>query len=369
MKKNLLLSFAAAALLTACGTTESKLGMGARLQDLPQPAQASVQQQIGGAQILDIDKERRSGRDVYEVTYQGNNGVKEKLHVAADGTILSQREAGARGLMHEAAGASNSSQPQSSSTHYEQRGELNTQSGGEFRGASAQRDNLAPSASSQVDVSTSPAGASGAYGSTSGVGQSSINAQQHDVNANADINADKSGASFQAGTSSGASVEANTTSSSTSIDTSADQSAELNSRDRIEAKKEVRGGAEGLLQKGSLEPSEANEPAGAETQFKSDTSSSSTTSSSTEPAGAEVKATTTEDRQGTEAGETHVMFSDLPEAVKTTLQQHGSEAQIKEIDKKTKDGRTVYEVEFKDSSKHDICIAEDGTMIENKDKK
>lgn len=355
MTKNLLLSLGAAALLTACGTTESKMGMGTSLQDLPQPVQASVEQQIGNANILDIDKERRSGRDVYEITYQQSGGMKEKLHVAADGTILSQREAGARGLMHEASGANRESQPAAQ---------------GEYRSNAPQRENIG---ASNVDTSTSPAGATATYGSTSGVGQSSINAQSRDFSANAQADTSSSGASIQADTSKDASV---------TTDTSVSANDELAPQDRIEAKKEVRGGAEGLLQKGSVD-AEANESAGAEVksdtsatesssstkaaEIQSGTSSSSTSSelqSGKESAGAEVKATTTEDNQQGELGETHIKFNELPEAVKTTLSQHGGEAQIKEIDKKTENGRTVYEVEFKDSSKKEMKIAEDGTMVE-----
>ncbi len=338
MKNQFLIALAAAALLTACGTTESKVGMGTQLQDLPQAAQASIQQQIGSAEILDIDKEQRTGREVYEVTYQDSGGVKQKLHVAADGTILSQRQAGAKGVMHEAAGAFRGEKSSTSSQQdYQQQGAAQ----GEYKSSATSTQGTTASGQAELNTSTSPS-VSGSYRSDSGK-QSSVSAQSEDFSAGAQSSQ------------SGAKIEGQTSSTEQSTEFSADTSA--GSQDRIQAQKDVRGGAEGLLQKGSLE---ANEPSGAERrsesgEIKSDTSTSSST---------ELEANS----QSAGAESIHVKFNDLPEAVQTSLRGQADESQIKSISKKTKDGKTVYEVEFKDSNKKAMCFSADGTALDKYEK-
>jgi hypothetical protein len=389
MKKQLLLSFAAAALLTACGTTESKMGMGASLQDLPQAAQASVQQQIGSAQILDIDKERRTGREVYEVTYQDSSGQKQKLHVAADGTILSQRQAGARGLMHEAAGAfRGDSSSTDTQQNYQQRGEYqNNESGAsaQFNADSSSTSTQGAGVSAHADLNGSSPSASATYQKDSANVSSSQsadfsagaqNSRSSDLNsssnpsasANYSSDSSKSNSSdFSAGaqsSQSGASVETSTTSGQ-----SAEFNANADSADRIEAKKEVRGGAEGLLQKPSLDIQESSgaERTDANAELKSDSSSSSSSVDvSKDSAGAEKRTEATVDTDTEHAGKTHMTFESLPAAVQTAVREHGDTAQIEKISKKTKDGKTVYDIHFKgDSDK--LCISEDGTVME-KDK-
>ena len=59
-------------------------------------------------------------------------------------------------------------------------------------------------------------------------------------------------------------------------------------------------------------------------------------------------------------------FADLPAAVKATVQQHGSEAEIEDIDRETHNGQTVYEIEFRrEGPNREIVVAEDGKLIKD----
>ena len=73
---------------------------------------------------------------------------------------------------------------------------------------------------------------------------------------------------------------------------------------------------------------------------------------------------------GTDADRTRVRasmspkFSELPAAVQQAVQQHGAQAEIEDIDRETRDGKTVYEVEFRrEGPNREITVAEDGTII------
>ncbi|HEY1172442.1 MAG TPA: PepSY domain-containing protein [Verrucomicrobiae bacterium] len=61
--------------------------MGTQLADLPTAAQATIKREAAGKDIVDIDKETRDGRVVYEVEIK-QEGKNIELHVAEDGTIL-----------------------------------------------------------------------------------------------------------------------------------------------------------------------------------------------------------------------------------------------------------------------------------------
>jgi len=62
------------------------------LESLPPPVRATVEREVAGGQIDEIEEERkRDGRIIYEVEFwQGDK--KFEIHVAADGTLLKRRE-------------------------------------------------------------------------------------------------------------------------------------------------------------------------------------------------------------------------------------------------------------------------------------
>jgi uncharacterized membrane protein YkoI len=61
--------------------------MGTQLNDTPPAVQKTIQREANGLEIADIDKERRSGRTIYEVEFK-NPGRNIEIHVAEDGTIV-----------------------------------------------------------------------------------------------------------------------------------------------------------------------------------------------------------------------------------------------------------------------------------------
>ena len=63
--------------------------MTSEMAGLPAPVQATIQQRAPNAIITDIDKETRTGRTVYEITFE-EPGKNPKLHVAEDGTIVKE---------------------------------------------------------------------------------------------------------------------------------------------------------------------------------------------------------------------------------------------------------------------------------------
>ncbi len=68
----------------------------------------------------------------------------------------------------------------------------------------------------------------------------------------------------------------------------------------------------------------------------------------------------------TPTGAVGTPFSSLPEKVQRTIQAQAPNAQIANITRHDKDGRTIYEVEFRDTGKNPtIQVAEDGTLVQN----
>lgn len=92
MKKPIIAVLAAAALVTGCQTDSDMDMAGTRFQELPASIQETARTQIGDAQIVDVDQERRTGSTVYEITYAGADNNREKLHIREDGSVLSKDE-------------------------------------------------------------------------------------------------------------------------------------------------------------------------------------------------------------------------------------------------------------------------------------
>jgi len=105
MKIRLLCIVAVAALIAGCAETSKHAGataendsnvltggpvVGTRIQDLPAPVQASLQQRMPTAEIAGIDKERENGRTFYKISFiqPGKNPV---MWFAEDGTVLPDR--------------------------------------------------------------------------------------------------------------------------------------------------------------------------------------------------------------------------------------------------------------------------------------
>jgi uncharacterized membrane protein YkoI len=61
--------------------------IGTRFSDTPPAVQATIKREAKGAEIADIDKERRDGHTLYEVEFK-NPGRNVELHIAEDGSIL-----------------------------------------------------------------------------------------------------------------------------------------------------------------------------------------------------------------------------------------------------------------------------------------
>ena len=93
MKIYILGAVLALGLVTGCKTdvektqAETAPRMGTKIADLPPAVQNTIRNYAPGAKIDDIDKERRSGRTIYEITF-ADPGRNPKLHVAEDGTIV-----------------------------------------------------------------------------------------------------------------------------------------------------------------------------------------------------------------------------------------------------------------------------------------
>jgi uncharacterized membrane protein YkoI len=73
--------------------------LGTQLEDTPAAVQDTIKREAKDRQIVDIDKERRGGRTMYEVEIKQPDGGNFELHIAQDGTILRDSRKG------EAAGA------------------------------------------------------------------------------------------------------------------------------------------------------------------------------------------------------------------------------------------------------------------------
>lgn len=78
--------------------------IGTRFSDTPPAVQATIQREANGAEIADIDKERREGRVLYEVEFK-NPGRNIEIHVAEDGSIVQDSRRDVRGQGATGAGA------------------------------------------------------------------------------------------------------------------------------------------------------------------------------------------------------------------------------------------------------------------------
>lgn len=68
----------------------------------------------------------------------------------------------------------------------------------------------------------------------------------------------------------------------------------------------------------------------------------------------------------TPTGAVGTQFSALPEKVQKTIQAHAPETEIANISRSTDNGRTIYEVSFKDTGKNpSIKVADDGTLVQD----
>jgi uncharacterized membrane protein YkoI len=68
----------------------------------------------------------------------------------------------------------------------------------------------------------------------------------------------------------------------------------------------------------------------------------------------------------TPTGAVGTPFSALPEKVQKTIQSHAPETEISNISRETDNGRTIYEVSFKDTGKNpSIKVADDGTLVQD----
>jgi uncharacterized membrane protein YkoI len=65
-----------------------------------------------------------------------------------------------------------------------------------------------------------------------------------------------------------------------------------------------------------------------------------------------------------EENEVKVPFEQTPAAVQATLQKESDGAAIKDVDKETDDGKTIYEADAMIGGKnYEIKVAEDGTLV------
>jgi hypothetical protein len=57
---------------------------------LPAAVKATIQREVKGGQIVEIERETKAGRPIFEVDFVEKNGAKWELDVAEDGTLLSR---------------------------------------------------------------------------------------------------------------------------------------------------------------------------------------------------------------------------------------------------------------------------------------
>lgn len=67
----------------------------------------------------------------------------------------------------------------------------------------------------------------------------------------------------------------------------------------------------------------------------------------------------------TPTGAVGTQFSALPENVQKTILAHAPQTEISNITREQDNGRTIYDVSFKDSTANpDIKVADDGTLVQ-----
>jgi uncharacterized membrane protein YkoI len=58
----------------------------------------------------------------------------------------------------------------------------------------------------------------------------------------------------------------------------------------------------------------------------------------------------------------------VPAAVRAAIEREVGDGRLEEIERETRDGRPVYEVEFtRNNTEHEVLIAEDGTVLKRED--
>jgi uncharacterized membrane protein YkoI len=63
----------------------------------------------------------------------------------------------------------------------------------------------------------------------------------------------------------------------------------------------------------------------------------------------------------------NLKLTDLPAAVQATAKQHGADAEVEDIDTYRRDGKLVYEIEFRrDGPNREIHVAQDGSLMDVK---
>jgi len=68
----------------------------------------------------------------------------------------------------------------------------------------------------------------------------------------------------------------------------------------------------------------------------------------------------------TPTGAVGTKFSALPPAAQKTIQEKAPNAEITDVSRHEKDGRVIYEIEFKDKGKNpSMKVAEDGTLVQD----
>ena len=71
-----------------------------------------------------------------------------------------------------------------------------------------------------------------------------------------------------------------------------------------------------------------------------------------------------DDDDGTKSEEVEVKLADCPAAVQSTLKREANGADIEAVDKETKGGKAIYEVDVKiDGKNYEIRVGEDGILI------
>jgi hypothetical protein len=60
------------------------------LDSLPAPVKATVQREVKGGQILDLERDTKQGKVVFEVEFV-EGGKNWEIHVAEDGKLLNKR--------------------------------------------------------------------------------------------------------------------------------------------------------------------------------------------------------------------------------------------------------------------------------------
>ena len=82
---------------TSTGETIKGPLIGTRFSDTPPAVQATIKREAHGADIADIDKERRNGRVLYEVEFK-DPGQNREIHVAEDGSLVQTGHGDVRGV-------------------------------------------------------------------------------------------------------------------------------------------------------------------------------------------------------------------------------------------------------------------------------